>query len=80
MTCLIHDKWLCEKPWMKTISGPVGLPQTCAEIVRPSGVFTETALNFLSCAMALAWRRGGRGSSAATDMPARRRTSDACVM
>src|SRR2546423_6857090 len=50
VTCLIHERWLCEKPWMKRISGPFGLPQSCAEIVRPSGVFTETALNFCSCA------------------------------
>src|SRR5208337_1282902 len=50
VTCLIHDRWLCEKPWMKRISGPFGLPQSCAEMVRPSGVFTETALNFGSCA------------------------------
>ena len=26
------------------------MPQFCAEMVRPSGVFTETALNFGSCA------------------------------
>src|SRR5262245_60046806 len=78
VTCLIHDKWLCEKPWMKTISGPAGLPQSCAEIVSPSGVFTQTCLNFFSCAMvgtALAVR-----ISAAMDVPARRRTNDRCVM
>src|SRR6516164_337328 len=63
---------------MKTISGPVGLPQSCAEIVSPSGVFTQTCLNFLSCAMvgtALAVRM-----KAAMDVPARRRTKDRCVM
>src|SRR5215469_2998116 len=63
---------------MKTISGPVGLPQSCAEIVSPSGVFTQTCLNFLSCAtlgIALAVRM-----SAAMDVPARRRTNDRCVM
>src|SRR5262245_16957146 len=63
---------------MKTISGPVGLPQSCAEIVSPSGVFTQTCLNFLSCAMvgtALAVRM-----KAAIDVPARWRTKDRCVM
>src|SRR5215469_14530238 len=50
VTCLIHDRWLCEKPWMKRISGPFGFPQSCAEMVRPSGVFTETDLNFGSWA------------------------------
>ena len=78
VTCLIHDKWLCEKPWMKTISGPLGLPQSCAEIVSPSGVFTQTCLNLFSCAMvgtALAARM-----SVAMDLPARRRTNDRCVM
>src|SRR5215510_7988727 len=63
---------------MKTISGPVGLPQSCAEIVSPSGVFTQTCLKFLSCATlgtALAVRM-----SAAMDVPARRRTNDRCVM
>src|SRR5262249_39334990 len=63
---------------MKTISGPVGLPQSCAGIVSPSGVFTQTCLNFLSCAMvgtALAVRM-----KAAMDVPARRRTKDRCVM
>lgn len=49
---MIHDMLLCEKPWTKMIPGPSGLPQSCAEIVRPSGVLTETALNFLSCARA----------------------------
>src|SRR5215813_8992140 len=48
VTCLIHDRWLCEKPWMKRISGPFGLPQSCSEMVRPSGDFTETALNVCS--------------------------------
>src|SRR3989441_11368585 len=71
LTCLIHDMWLCEKPWMKRISGPPGLPQSCAEMVRPSGVFTETALNFFSCArpdVEIAAR-----TKAATETPAIRR-------
>src|SRR5215831_4314381 len=76
VTCLIHDKWLCEKPWMKRISGPLGLPQTCAEMVRPSGVFTETAWNFFSCAMAGA--ESAPTSSAAAEMPAKQRKIDAC--
>src|SRR5215472_4571489 len=41
--------WLCEKPWMKRISGPAGLPQSCAEMVRLSGVFTAIGLYFNSC-------------------------------
>src|SRR5262249_37872708 len=65
---LIHDRWLCEKPWMKRISGPFGLPQSCAEMVRPSGVFTESALNLCSCA----WPDVARVTrNAATDFPAR---------
>src|SRR5262249_40583605 len=68
VTCLIHDRWLCEKPCMKRISGPFGLPQSCAEMVRPSGVFTETALNVCSCA----WPDVARVTrNAATDIPAR---------
>src|SRR5579871_5706616 len=35
---------------MNRISGPLGLPQSCAEMVRPSGVFTVIGLNFASCA------------------------------
>src|SRR6476646_1439648 len=66
VTCLIHDRLLCEKPWMKRISGPFGLPQSCAEIVSPSGVFTEAALKFLSCAVADA--ESAASSSAATEM------------
>src|SRR5580698_3090909 len=31
---------------MKRISGPLGLPHSCAEIVSPSGVFTEIGLYF----------------------------------
>src|SRR5262245_30823878 len=78
VTCLIHDRWLCEKPWMNTISGPLGLPQSCAAMVRPSGVFTDTALNFFSCALAGAVIAASR--SAATEMPARRRHDDARIM
>src|ERR1700730_6610175 len=71
VTCLIHDRWLCEKPWMKRISGPFGLPQSCAEMVRPSGVFTETALNFFSCAVAGADEAIAATTNATTDMAAR---------
>src|SRR5215831_7535768 len=63
---------------MNTISGPFGLPQSCAEMVRPSGVFTHTALNFLSCAVAGA--ATAATSSAAIEMPANRQPSDACAM
>src|ERR1700722_1275363 len=48
-TWRIHDRWLCEKPWMNRISGPAGLPHSCAEMVRPSGVFTLIGLYFSSC-------------------------------
>src|SRR6266849_11186280 len=56
-TWRIHDKWLCEKPWINRISAPVGLPHSCAEMVRPSGVFTVIGLYFrsapkLGCAIA----------------------------
>src|SRR6516162_7683267 len=34
---------------MKRISRPAGLPQSCAEMVRPSGVFTAIGLYFNSC-------------------------------
>src|SRR5215217_4434712 len=78
VTCLIHDRWLCEKPWMKTISGPLGLPQSCAEMVRPSGVFTDTGLNGLSWAMAGA--ASAASSSVANEVPARQRRSDACII
>src|ERR1700712_356844 len=47
-TWRIHDRWLCEKPWMNRISGPAGLPHSCAEMVRPSGVFTVIGLYFSS--------------------------------
>src|SRR5258708_503558 len=53
---------------MKRISGPFGLPQSCAEMARPSGVFAETALNFCSCAWADVAREM---RNAATDIPAR---------
>src|SRR5258708_33637193 len=46
LTWRIHDRWLCEKPWMNRISGPAGLPHSCAEMVRPSGVFTVIGLYF----------------------------------
>jgi hypothetical protein len=68
VTCLIHDMWLCEKPWMKTISGPFGFPQSCAAIVSPSGVLTATALNFCSCAEPDAAKTA---MNAATETPAR---------
>ena len=45
-TWRIHDMWLCEKPWMNRISGPAGLPHSCADIMRPSGVFTLRGLYF----------------------------------
>src|SRR5215831_18499698 len=83
VTCLIHDRWLCEKPWMNTISGPLGLPQSCAAMVRPSGVLTDTALNFFSGARlpwALAGAQTAASRSAATVMPARRGHEDARVM
>src|SRR6267142_1412647 len=48
-TWRIHDKWLCEKPWMNRISAPAGLPHSCADMVRPSGVFTAIGLYFRSC-------------------------------
>src|SRR5215510_811039 len=48
-TWRIHDRWLWEKPWMNRISGPDGLPHSCAEIVSPSGVFTLIGLYFSSC-------------------------------
>src|SRR5258708_13938506 len=34
---------------MNRISGPAGLPHSCAEMVRPSGVFTVIGLYFTSC-------------------------------
>src|SRR6516162_3983027 len=34
---------------MKRISRPAGLPQSCAEMVRLSGVFTAIGLYFNSC-------------------------------
>jgi hypothetical protein len=42
---------------MNRISGPAGLPHSCAEMVRPSGVFTVIGLYFmpspkLGCAIA----------------------------
>src|SRR3989475_263675 len=48
-TWRIHDRWLWEKPWMNRISGPDGLPHSCAEMVRPSGVFTLIGLCFGCC-------------------------------
>src|SRR5205809_6446645 len=48
-TWRIHDRWLWEKPWMNRISGPDGLPHFCAEMVRPSGVFTLIGLCFGCC-------------------------------
>src|SRR5947208_6534959 len=48
-TWRIHDRWLWEKPWMNRISGPDGLPHSCAEMVRPSGVFTLIGLCFGWC-------------------------------
>src|SRR5881628_151152 len=50
LTWRIQDRWLCAKPWMSRISGPFGLPHSCAEIVRPSGVFTLIGLYFGFCA------------------------------
>jgi hypothetical protein len=26
-----HERWLCEKPWIKRISAPLGLPHSCAD-------------------------------------------------
>ncbi len=46
-----HDSEACEKPWMKRISGPDGLPHSCAAIVTPSGALTVSDLYFFSCAM-----------------------------
>src|SRR5262252_5883056 len=77
-TCLIHERWLCENPWMKRISGPLGLPQSCAEMVNPSGVFTETALNFLSCATADVEIAAMR--KVAMEIPARLRRGNGWVM
>src|SRR6266850_2584297 len=51
-TCRAQLSHACEKPWMKRISGPFGLPHSCAAIVTPSGVFTVRGLYFLSCAAA----------------------------
>src|SRR6267143_2772337 len=48
-TWRIHDRWLWEKPWMNRISGPDGLPHSCAKMVRPSGVFTLIGLCFGCC-------------------------------
>jgi hypothetical protein len=45
-----HDIDACEKPWMNRISGPAGLPHSCAEIETPSGALTVSDLYFLSCA------------------------------
>src|SRR5215471_11427174 len=78
VTCLIHDRWLCEKPWMKRISGPFGLPQSCAEMMRPSGVFTDNALNFGSCARPGADTAALR--NAEIDIPARLRRGFPSVM
>src|ERR1700747_1669114 len=62
---------------MKRISGPFGLPQSCAEMVRPSGVFTETALNLCSCA----WAEVAREiRNAATDIRARWLQGDAQII
>src|SRR3954468_24117216 len=36
---------------MNRISGPDGLPHSCAEMVRPSGVFTLIGLCFSGCPM-----------------------------
>src|SRR3974390_3404056 len=49
-TCRCHDKEACEKPWMKRISEPAGLPHSCASIVTPSGALTTSGLYFFSCA------------------------------
>src|SRR5262245_59626840 len=37
---------------MNRISGPAGLPQSCAEIVTPSGALIVNDLYFFSCAVA----------------------------
>src|SRR5882757_6063155 len=34
---------------MNRISAPAGLPHSCADMVRPSGVFTVIGLYFRSC-------------------------------
>src|ERR1700716_4003232 len=34
---------------MNRISGPAGLPHSCADMVRPSGVFTAIGFYFRSC-------------------------------
>ena len=53
------------------------LPQSCAEMVRPSGVFTETALNLCSCA----WADVARVTrNAATDILARWFQGDAQIV
>src|SRR5437763_11013752 len=52
-TCRAQLSHACEKPWMKRISGPFGLPHSCAEIVNPSGVFTIKGLYLgVGCASA----------------------------
>src|ERR1043166_5485445 len=45
---------------MSRISGPCGLPHSCAAMVRPSGVFTLIGLYFSSCAVAPCARASAR--------------------
>src|ERR1700730_15300208 len=46
-----HDNEACEKPCMKRISEPAGLPHSCAAMVTPSAALTTNGLYFFSCAM-----------------------------
>src|SRR5581483_7725180 len=66
-TCRAQLKPACEKPWMNRISGPLGLPHSCAAIVTPSGVFTIKGL-YLSAGCAAAVVAASAVNSAASLM------------
>src|ERR1700730_10926580 len=77
-TCRCHDNEACEKPWMKRISEPDGLPHSCAAMVTPSGVRTTSGLYFFS------WARPGaeiasRSSVAPAHGPKQRKNVDIIV-
>ncbi len=68
---------------MNRISGPAGLPHSCAEMVRPSGVFTVIGLYFSSCpkpgcANATNCGRDGRFDEAAIPNGYRHRNPPLC--
>src|SRR5207248_11075361 len=75
-TCRAQLSHACEKPWMKRISGPFGLPHSCAAIVNPSGVLTIKGL-YLGAGCASAALAATTVKSAATAFMAPPRVS--CV-